>query len=216
MTLTEPKPQTSDPSAKKKRSPLIFVPLFFFGVIAALFLVRLVVPNDPSMLPSALIGKPVPLFALPPVDGLDGRPGFSDADLRAGKVTLVNVFASWCAPCHQEHAALMRLAKDPALASIGVRLLGLAYKDEPANIRKFFSEDGDPYAMIGADANGRVAIDLGVYGVPETFIVKGDGTIAYRFVGPITEAAYQETLLPEIEKALKPNPAPSASTNPPR
>lgn len=201
--MTSTKPEASRPSGQKKRSPLIFLPLFFFGVIAALFLVRLVVPNDPSMLPSALIGKPVPPFALPPVDGLDGRPGFSDADLRGGKVTLVNVFASWCAPCHQEHAALMRLAKDPALASLGVRLAGLAYKDEPANIQKFLGQDGDPYAMIGADAHGRVAIDLGVYGVPETFIVKGDGTIAYRFVGPITDAAYQETILPEIEKAAR-------------
>jgi cytochrome c biogenesis protein CcmG/thiol:disulfide interchange protein DsbE len=216
MTSPKPTPKAWDPAAKKKRSPLIFVPVFFFGVIASLFLVRLVVPSDPSLLPSALVGKPAPPFALPAVEGLDGCPGFSDADLRQGKVTLVNVFASWCVPCHQEQATLMRLAKDPALASLGVRIAGLAYKDEPANILKFLGQDGNPFAMVGADINGRVAIDLGVYGVPETFIVRGDGAIAYRFVGPITEAAYEQTILPEIEKAQQPTPVPSVSANPPR
>jgi cytochrome c biogenesis protein CcmG/thiol:disulfide interchange protein DsbE len=97
----------------------------------------------------------------------------------------------------------MRLAADEALKQRGVRIAGLAYKDEPANVRRFLGEDGDPYAMVGADRGGRVAIDFGVYGVPETFVVKGDGSIAYRFVGPITAEAYQETIFPQIEKALR-------------
>lgn len=187
---------------KRQRSRLLYLPLILFAALVALFFARLF-SGDASRLPSALVGKEVPAFALPPVEGLTDRPGFSDADLRRGGVTLVNVFASWCVPCHQEHAQLMRLAKDSVLNQLGVRIAGLAYKDEPANIRSFLSQDGDPYAMVGADRSGRVAIDWGVYGVPETFIVKGDGKIAYRFVGPITEEAYRETVFPEIEKALQ-------------
>jgi cytochrome c biogenesis protein CcmG/thiol:disulfide interchange protein DsbE len=173
-----------------------------FAALVGLFLVRLY-SGDASLLPSALIGRQVPAFALPPVEGLPDKQGFSDADLRQGKVTLVNVFASWCVPCHQEHELIMRLSADPALTRGGVRLFGIAYKDDPANIKRFLVEAGDPFARIGADRRGRVAIDWGVYGVPETFIVKGDGTIAYRFVGPATEDAYRETILPEIEKALR-------------
>ncbi len=193
----------SKPQAERRRgSPLLYIPLILFAALVGLFFARLF-SGDASRLPSALIGKQVPAFALPPVEGLADRPGFSDADLRRGGATLVNVFASWCVPCHQEHGLLVRLAADPALTQRGVRIAGLAYKDEPANIRSFLGQDGDPYAMLGADRSGRVAIDWGVYGVPETFIVKGDGEIAYRFVGPITEEAYRETILPEIEKALR-------------
>jgi cytochrome c biogenesis protein CcmG, thiol:disulfide interchange protein DsbE len=198
MTATAPRPE-----AKPTRRPLlVFVPLAVFAALAALFVIRLY-SGDASLLPSALIGREVPAFAMPPVEGLPDKPGFSDADLRQGKVTLVNVFASWCVPCHQEHELIMRLSEDPALARAGVRLFGLAYKDEPANIRGFLAEAGDPFAKIGADRKGRTAIDWGVYGVPETFIVKGDGTIAYRFVGPITEESYRDVILPEIEKALR-------------
>jgi len=168
----------------------------------ALFLVRLY-SGDASLLPSALIGRQVPAFVLPPVEGLPDKQGFSDADLRQGKVTLVNVFASWCVPCHQEHELIMRLSADPLVTSAGVRVLGLAYKDDPQSIKRFLAEGGDPFARIGADRKGRTAIDWGVYGVPETFIVKGDGTIAYRFVGPVTEDSYRETILPEIKKALR-------------
>lgn len=189
--------------ARTQRRPfLIFVPLLIFAALAALFLIRLY-SGDVSLLPSALIGKKVPAFSLPPVESLGGKPGFSDADLSEGKVTLVNVFASWCVPCHQEHETLMRLSSDPALAGAGVHLFGLAYKDDPANVKRFLDEAGDPFARIGADRAGRTAIDWGVYGVPETFVVKGDGTIAYRFVGPIEEASYRGTILPEIKKALK-------------
>jgi cytochrome c biogenesis protein CcmG/thiol:disulfide interchange protein DsbE len=132
-------------------------------------------------------------------------PGFSTEDLRQGHVTLVNVFASWCAPCHQEHRVLMRLAGDQSLRSRGVRIVGLAYKDESENIRRFLAADGNPFAMIGIDGSGRTGIDFGVYGVPETFIIKGDGTIAYKFIGPMTEEALRDTILPEIAKAENEN-----------
>jgi cytochrome c biogenesis protein CcmG, thiol:disulfide interchange protein DsbE len=198
MTAAAPRPE-----AKPTRRPLlVFVPLAVFAALAALFVIRLY-SGDASLLPSALIGREVPAFALPPVEGLPDKPGFSDADLRQGKVTLVNVFASWCVPCHEEHKLIMRLSADPALSRARVRLFGLAYKDDPANIRGFLAEAGDPFAKIGADRKGRTAIDWGVYGVPETFIVKGDGTIAYRFVGPISAESYRDVILPEIEKALR-------------
>ena len=186
---------------RRRRSPLVFLPLVLFALLMVLFLVRLY-SGDASLLPSALIGKPVPAFTLPPVEGLAGKPGFSDADLREGKVTLINVFASWCVPCHQEHETVMKLAADPALAKAGVRLFGLAYKDDPEAVRRFLTQAGDPLARVGADLNGRTAIDFGVYGVPETFIIKGGGTIAYRFVGPMSEESYRSTILPEIAKAL--------------
>lgn len=186
---------------RRRRSPVVFLPLVLFALLMVLFLVRLY-SGDASLLPSALIGKPVPAFTLPPVEGLAGKPGFSDADLREGKVTLINVFASWCVPCHQEHETVMKLAADPALAKAGVRLFGLAYKDDPEAVRRFLTQAGDPFARVGADRNGRTAIDFGVYGVPETFIIKGGGTIAYRFVGPMSEESYRSTILPEIAKAL--------------
>jgi cytochrome c biogenesis protein CcmG, thiol:disulfide interchange protein DsbE len=200
MATTAPRPEAGSHSAQ--RPLLVFVPLVVFAALAALFVIRLY-SGDASVLPSALVGRQVPTFALPPVEGLPDKPGFSDADLRQGKVTLVNVFASWCVPCHQEHELIMRLSADPTLASSGVRLFGLAYKDDPANITRFLAEAGDPFARIGADRNGRTAIDWGVYGVPETFVVKGDGTIAYRYVGPISEVSYRDVILPEIEKALR-------------
>ncbi len=199
MAATEPRPEARSPA---RRPLLIYVPLIVFAALAALFFVRLY-SGDASLLPSAMIGRQVPSFTLPPVEGLADKPGFSDADFRQGKVTLVNVFASWCVPCHQEHALIMRLSKDATLARSGIQVFGLAYKDEPANIRRFLSEAGDPYARIGADRKGRTAIDWGVYGVPETYIVKGDGTIAYRFVGPISEESYRDVILPEIERALR-------------
>jgi cytochrome c biogenesis protein CcmG, thiol:disulfide interchange protein DsbE len=198
MTATAPRPE-----AKPTRRPLlVFVPLAVFAALAALFVIRLY-SGDASLLPSALIGREVPVFALPPIEGFSDKPGFSDADLRQGKVTLINVFASWCVPCHQEHELIMRLSADRALLRTGVRIFGLAYKDEPENISRFLAEAGDPFARIGADRKGRTAIDFGVYGVPETFVVKGDGTIAYRFVGPITEESYRDAILPGIEKALR-------------
>src|ERR1700732_2910211 len=145
MAATAPRREAGSHSTR--RPLVIFVPLVLFAALAALFVIRLY-SGDASLLPSALIGRQVPAFALPLVEGLPDKPGFSDADLRQGKVTLVNVFASWCVPCHQEHELIMRLSADPALAH-GVRMFGLAYKDEPENIRRFLAEAGDPFAKIG-------------------------------------------------------------------
>jgi cytochrome c biogenesis protein CcmG/thiol:disulfide interchange protein DsbE len=181
-----------------RRRLLALIPLTAFLVLAALFYFRLGA-GDASRIPSALLGKQVPEFTLPSVAGID-KPGFSAADLRQGHVTLVNVFASWCIPCRDEHALLSRLARDPALAAKGVRIFGLNYKDDPANAAAFLGELGNPYAMVGSDRPGRAAIDWGVYGVPETFIVKGDGTIAYKLVGPLSEQTLS-AFVGEVEKA---------------
>ncbi|QGM48108.1 DsbE family thiol:disulfide interchange protein [Methylocystis heyeri] len=185
-----------------RRSLLRLLPLVVFLLLAAVFLFRLFA-GDASRLPSALIGRPAPPFTLPAVQGLAGVPGFSDDELRQGHVSIVNIFASWCGPCHQEHATLMAIGRDAALKEKGVRLYGLSYKDEAPNAVQFLTDGGNPYAAVGADLSGRTAIDFGVYGVPETFIIKGDGTVAYKYVGPLSAQAFALTLLPEIEKAMK-------------
>lgn len=193
---------SSDSSAagETRRSRLVLLPLIVFAAIAALLLVRLFAGDD-SRVPSALIGKEVPPFDLPPITGLEGKPGLSDADLRQGHVTLVNVFASWCVPCHLEHPFLLALSQNATLAKEGVSLVGIAYKDTSENARRFLGEAGDPFARIGSDTSGRVGIEFGVYGVPETYIVKGDGKVAYKYVGPLSDDAIQSVILPEIEKA---------------
>jgi cytochrome c biogenesis protein CcmG/thiol:disulfide interchange protein DsbE len=184
-----------------QRSPLRFLPLILFALLAALFLIRLFT-GDASRIPSALIGKPAPTFNLPALDGLKDTPGLSTEDLRKGHVSVVNIFASWCAPCRQEHPVLMAMARDEALKEKGVEIYGLSYKDEPANALGFLQAGGNPFQRIGVDPAGRTAIGFGVYGVPETFVIKGDGTIAYKFVGPLSPSAVATTLLPEIEKAM--------------
>lgn len=187
--------------APAARSRLIFLlPVLVFVVLAGFFLVRLG-GDDPSKLPSALINKPAPAFTLPPLEGLTANgqpvPGLSGEDLK-GKVTVVNVWASWCAPCRQEHPLLVDLAKDPS-----IRLVGINQKDDPDNARRFLGSLGNPYAAVGADRNGRVSIDWGVYGVPETFIVGPDGMIRYKHIGPLTPeniTAFRERLR-EIPRA---------------
>lgn len=182
------------------RSRLRFLPLILFMMLAGLFLLRLFA-GDAARIPSALIGKPAPTFELAALSGLDATPGLSTNDLRAGHVSLVNIFASWCAPCRQEHPVLMSLAQDETLKTLGVEIYGLSYKDETGNARDFLKAEGNPFARVGVDPAGRTAIDFGVYGVPETFVVTGDGTIAYKFIGPLTQAAAATILIPEIRKA---------------
>jgi cytochrome c biogenesis protein CcmG/thiol:disulfide interchange protein DsbE len=173
------------------------LPLLIFAVLAGLFWYALHT-GDPSRLPSALIGKPVPEFTLPPIEGLIANgapvPGFAASDLAQGEPTVVNVFASWCVECQVEHPLLMALSQEP-----GVRLFGIDYKDDAASARRFLGRYGNPYVRVGADASGRTAIDFGVYGVPETYVVTGDGRIAYRHVGPLTEAAIREKILPLLQ-----------------
>lgn len=188
--------------ARRRRPFLVFLPLALFAALAALFFVRLFA-GDASRLPSALVGRPVPTFVLPGIEGLPGANGLSDADLRQGHVTILNVFASWCVPCREEHPVLAQLSGDPVLKAAGARLVGLAYKDAPANVKSFLGRLGNPFAAIGADEKGRTAIDLGVYGVPETFVIRGDGTVAYRFVGPLTSEAARDVLLPEAAQAAR-------------
>ncbi|MTH98226.1 DsbE family thiol:disulfide interchange protein [Roseibium sp. RKSG952] len=199
MTDTNTPPSTRTPPRPKRRIPvLVLLPVVIFAALAGLFLFQLTMGGDPSKIPSALIGKPVPEQSLPPVEGLteNGKqvPGFSKADL-LGKVSVVNVFASWCAPCRQEHPLLEDLAKEG-----GVQMIGINYKDKPENARRFLGSLGNPYDRVGADPNGRAAIDWGVYGVPETFIIGPKGTIRYKFIGPLSPQTYKNVFLPELEK----------------
>jgi len=191
--------QSSAAAAPRGRLWLALLPLVGFLVIAGLLLLRLGA-GDSSRLPSALIGQPAPPLNLA---GLDGAHGVTDADLRKGHVTLVNIFASWCEPCHIEHEYLMALASDPALKAQGVALYGVAQKDSAENIRRFLGAAGDPYGKVGLDLDGRAGIDWGVYGVPETFILKGDGTISYKVIGPMGADTLESVVKPEIAKAMK-------------
>ena len=174
---------------------LAILPLLVFMALAGVFLAQLLSGRDTSTVPSALIGQPAPDTPLPALEGVD-LPPFDPARF-AGKVTLVNVWASWCVPCRQEHPVLMEVAKD---ARIGI--FGLNYKDKPENAVRFLGELGNPYSSIGVDDNGRAAIDWGVYGVPETFLVGRNGTILYKHVGPFTAAVVETKLKPAIEAAL--------------
>jgi cytochrome c biogenesis protein CcmG/thiol:disulfide interchange protein DsbE len=182
-----------------RRRLLVLMPLIVFLGLALLFLIRLG-GGDPSRIPSALIGHPAPQTNLPPLAGLerDGAPvpGLDPANFK-GAVTVVNVWASWCVPCHDEAPLLMQLAQDGRM-----RMVGINYKDRPDNGRRFLGRYGNPFAAIGADRSGRAAIEWGVYGVPETFIVGRDARIAYKLVGPITPDNFGSVLKPEIEKAL--------------
>lgn len=166
------------------------LPLLVFVGIGAFLAVGL--SHDPREVPSPLIGKPVPTFSLPPVHGR--TLGLASGDL-SGEVSLVNVFASWCVACRDEHPLLMQIHRDKV-----VPIHGLNYKDAPADAARWLDEMGDPYTRTGADVDGRVAIDWGVYGVPETFVVDRDGRIAYKRIGPITPAIWRDKLLPLIRK----------------
>jgi cytochrome c biogenesis protein CcmG, thiol:disulfide interchange protein DsbE len=187
------------PNPPRRRRIVVLVPLVVFGGLILLFLLRLYA-GDPSLIPSALLGHPVPQASLPAIAGLDRDgapvPGLDPASFK-GTVTVVNVWASWCMPCHDEAPLLMQLAKDSR-----VRLVGINYKDQPDNARRFLGRYGDPYAAAGADESGRAAIDWGVYGVPETFVIGRDARIAYKLVGPITAENLDTVLKPQIDKAL--------------
>jgi cytochrome c biogenesis protein CcmG/thiol:disulfide interchange protein DsbE len=182
-----------------RRRMLVLIPLLAFLALAALFMLRLGA-GDPSRIPSALIGRPAPQTSLPPLPALerDGKavPGIDSADFK-GEVTVLNVWASWCVPCREEAPLLLNLAADRRL-----RVAGINYKDEPDNARRFLGRYGNPFVANGTDRNGRAAIEWGVYGVPETFVVGRDGHIAYKLIGPITPDNLDKALKPAIEKAL--------------
>ena len=145
----------------------------------------------PREIPSALIGKPVPEFDLPAVEGRDG--GLSSADLRTGMPVLVNVFASWCGPCRQEHPLFMELAR-----TTDFTIFGLNQRDAPDNASRWLEVFGDPYDKTGADLSGRTSIDWGVYGVPETFVVDGSGCIQYKHISVMTRDVLEEEILPRM------------------
>ncbi len=190
--------ETQSPPSTFRRRLLGALPLILFGALAMVFLVRLF-GGDPSRLPSALIGKQVPDFKMEALPELmkDGKPmeGFSTGILYGNKVTLVNVWASWCVPCRAEHPFLMELAKRP-----DIQVVGLNYKDKPANARRFLGTHGNPYDRVGVDPNGRVSVDWGVYGVPETFVVDKQGVIRFKQIGPLTQDSLKR-FLPQIEAA---------------
>ena len=177
------------------------LPFAIFLGLSGLFLVALF-SGDPSTLPSVLIGKPVPKTEFGPIEGLvaDGVPvpGFSNTDLGKGKVSVVNFWASWCMPCVAEHPLLVELK-----SRTGVDLYGVSYKDDATAARRFLGLHGNPFVAAGTDPNGRGAIEWGVYGMPETFVVNGKGEIAYKHIGPISSQSLTEELIPEIEKARR-------------
>lgn len=174
-----------------KLSPVMLAPPLIFAGLAVLMFLGLQ-REDPDALPSALEGKPAPAVEL---TQLGTSPVFTDATLRTGGVKLVNFWASWCAPCRVEHPQLEALARD------GIPIYGVNYKDKAPNALKFLADLGDPYVAIGADETGRMALNWGVYGVPETYVIDANGTIVLRFAGPITKRAIETTILPAIQKA---------------
>src|ERR1700682_2825577 len=195
--MSEPSTTGASP---QRRSWLLALPLIAFAALAAIFWFRLGT-SDPSRIPSALIGRPAPQTALPPLQGLVNEgaqvPGLDPAVFK-GKVSVVNVWASWCVPCHEEAPLLTELARDKRL-----QIVGINYKDAPDNARRFLGRYGNPFGIVGVDANGRASIEWGVYGVPETFIVGREGTIVYKLVGPVTSDNVDTVLKVENEKALK-------------
>ncbi len=179
--------------------PLMITALAVVGVLGFLGYMLMMPDRVAAVVPSALIGREAPQTSLPMVEGLmaeDGEqaPGFEHA-LFEGNISLVNVWASWCAPCREEHPYLIELARDPR-----IQVIGLNYKDQPGNAIRFLRQLGSPYDAVGADQTGRSAIEWGVYGVPETFIVGPDGVIEYKHVGPISRDIMVRMLMPEIER----------------
>ncbi|MSU91165.1 DsbE family thiol:disulfide interchange protein [Rhodobacteraceae bacterium 2CG4] len=172
------------------------LPILVALIIGAFFLWGLNPDRDPSAIPSVLISQPAPEFDLPPVEGV-GLPGLSRADLYGNpEPVVVNVFASWCVPCRAEHAVLTRMVERD-----GVRLFGINYKDKPDDARVWLEELGNPYERIGSDLDGRAGIEWGLSGVPETFIVAGDGTVLYRYVGPVVGAAAEKKFATALAQA---------------
>lgn len=179
--------------APKRGFPVwALVPLLAVAVIGAVFVYGLG-RDRPDDLPSELVGRPVPEFALPPLD--EGEPGLASADLAGAGVKLLNIWASWCVPCRAEHPIIT------ALAERGIPVYAINYKDEEADARAFLDELGDPYRAIGADTRGRVFIEWGAFGVPETFVIDGAGRIVYRHPGPIAPSDVEKFILPAIERA---------------
>lgn len=201
QTSSPKRPGAADakPSLGTRRWGLALAPVLIFAALAAMFAFSLQ-KGDHSKLPSALIGRPAPALVLAPLDGLveAGLPvaGIMPADLTSGRPTVVNFWASWCLPCVEEHPLLMRLKQQA-----GVTIVGVNHKDQVANARRFLARYGNPFARVGTDGNGRAAIEWGVYGMPETFVVDGRGIVVFKHVGPISPETLERQLIPAIERA---------------
>lgn len=170
-----------------------FIPLLIVVIMFGLFLVMLTSGRNPKELDSVLIGNPAPAFNLKSLS--DRSRNLTEADLKTGQPVLVNFFASWCVPCRAEHENLIELTQ-----AYGIPIIGIAYKNEPDQARAFLAELGNPFAKTGIDLDGRVGIEWGVSGVPETFLVDADGIIRYRHWGPIVGDSLERRMLPELEK----------------
>jgi cytochrome c biogenesis protein CcmG/thiol:disulfide interchange protein DsbE len=186
--------------SKSRRIIVALIPLAVFLGLAGIFLMQLMSGRDTSVLPSALIGQPAPELRLSALDGAmsGGRPtpALTTAAIK-GKLTLVNVWASWCVPCRQEHPVILGLSRDDRLNVVGIN-----YKDRNDAALAFLGELGNPFSAVGIDPKGAAAIDWGVYGIPESFLVSADGVILYKHVGPFDDNSVQNGLLPAVEKAL--------------
>jgi len=184
----------------KMRIVFAALPLVIFAGLAAIFWSQLDSGRDISEIPSALIGTEAPALAMPPLEGATFKgaamPALTDAMIK-GKLTLVNVWASWCVPCREENPIILELAKDPRLTVVGIN-----YKDQTDNALRFLGELGNPFSAIGVDPRGKSAIDWGVYGIPESYLVDASGTIVYKRVGPFDERSLKDGLFPAIEKAV--------------
>lgn len=197
--MTETPQENRSKSRGLSRYALALIPLVVFGVIAATA-AKMLYDQDfhgknIAEIPSALIGTKAPSLNLPPLEG-SNLPALTDEVIK-GKLTLVNVFASWCIPCRDEHPLLKQLAEDGRL-----NIVAINYKDKNENALRFLGELGNPYHAIGVDPNGKAAIDWGVYGIPESYLVAPDGTIIYKRVGPFDDISLKEGLFPAMEKAL--------------
>lgn len=184
---------------RRRRSVVTYAPIAIFAILAIVFAFQLI-NNDGSDLPSTMIGRAAPEFDMPALEGLTNAngpvPGFSNEDL-SGQITVVNVFASWCGPCRQEHPFIEELGEDDRFA-----LYGINHTDQTVNALAFLSDFGNPYDAVGIDPRQRVSIDWGVYGVPETFVVDQDGVVREKFIGPISAERLENEVMPAIEELL--------------
>ncbi len=191
-----PKKRSDAGAPRKERTrAVLFLPVLLFAVVAGIFLTMEISERDSRTVPSALLGLEAPRTTLTPLEGLD-LPGLDTEKLK-GQVTLVNVFASWCAPCRAEHPILMDLASDGRFDVVGFN-----YKDDADNALRFLGELGNPYSAVGVDPSGRAAIDWGVYGVPETFLLNRKGEVVWKYVGPLTAETVRSDLAPRLEDEL--------------
>jgi cytochrome c biogenesis protein CcmG/thiol:disulfide interchange protein DsbE len=190
MTIESNDTSPPEPQAIARRRWIFILVPAAFAILAAVLAWQLLT-GTPDKIPSALIDKSIPQFDLPPLPGWDD--GLASSDIEDGGVSIVNVFASWCGPCRIEHPLLMDIAAENSLP-----IWGLNYKDQPGDAASWLNELGDPYTQIGSDLSGRVGIDWGVYGVPETFIIDAKGRIVYKHIGVLTRSDWDDKIMPLI------------------